>query len=220
MSRSKYILLLTFLTASLLLAPATFVVQAHADDEAVAESTVVSEEGEEESTKPKKTLQERVAERKEKRAIKLNSAQTVRLKNRCKSAQGRINSLNENVKGIEKNRTALYDKIVVRLNELVDKIGDQADTTTLKTEITTLSEKVDDFKGHIAAYRTSLDDLAQMDCEADPEGFKASLETAKEYRAELLTISKDIRMTIKDNIKPLLQEIKKQLNPESESEEE
>lgn len=182
------------------------------------EHEVTTQSTEAEETTTTKTLAERLAERKEKLQTKLTNAQQNRLKARCKAAQGLLGSLGTRVKGVEKNRTALYDKVVEKLNGLVTRIGDQADTAELQAQIAVLEEKIAAFKTDITAYKQAISDLAEMDCVADPTAFRASLDEAKTLHAALLQTSKDIRAYINDAIKPTLQTIRAELAAAKEEE--
>ncbi len=204
----KLLLCLMFVVS--LLGVNTVAAHEGADDTTTETTTTESE------ATPKKTLEERLAARKEAMKTKLTNAQQTRLKARCKASQGLINSLHVRVKGLEKNRTSLYDKVIDKLNALVTKIGDKADTTELKAEIEVLQQKVDHFEADIAAYKQAISDLGEMDCAADPAAFKSSLDEAKTLHANLLQTSKDIRAYINDTIKPTLQNIRASLQKETD----
>lgn len=203
-------LLLCLMFVALLLGVNTVAAHEGADDTTTETTTTETE------ATPKKTLEERLTARKEAMKTKLTTVQQTRLKARCKASQGLINSLHTRVKGLEKNRTSLYDKVVDKLNALVTKIGDKADTTELKAEIEILQQKIDHFKTDIATYRQTISDLGEMDCAADPAAFKSSLDEAKTLHAGLLQTSKDIRAYINDTIKPTLQNIRASLQKETD----
>ena len=95
------------------------------------------------------------------------------------------------------------------LNKLQTKLSGQGvDTTQLAAEITALKEKIDTFNNDLGAYRETLSDIANMDCEADPSAFKASLDQARESLKKVHADAVDIRTYVKDTIKPTLQTIR------------
>lgn len=194
----------------------SFTVMAHAEEGADAEETVSSQTAEEK----KKLLEERLAERKAALEQKLTAAQETRLKARCKSAQGLLKAAEVRIKGVETRRMNAYEKLTNRLNELSTKLKDQGvDTTELDAQLTELQTKVDAFKEQITEYKQSVSDLAAMDCTADPEAFKASLEAARTARAEAVDAAKAIHDYVLGTIKETLKEIKTQLEKDNEGEE-
>jgi hypothetical protein len=167
----------------------------------------------------KKTLEERIAERKAKLEEKLTALQEARLKNRCKSAQGKINQVENRINGIKTSRGKIYGNLTDRLKKLVEKLKlADVDTTKLESQITELETKITAFNTAVTDYETAVSDLVAMDCEADPEAFKASLEEARTLRETVVTAAKDIRMYVKETIKPTLQTIRKELEAEKEKE--
>jgi len=168
----------------------------------------------------KQELLDRLNKRKTELKIKLTTAAKTRLQNRCKAAQGLLSSLEGRIKGIETSRTQVYGNLEERLEKLSAKLKEAGlDTTTLDSQLETLSQKIDIFETDLAAYKQAVADLAAMDCEADPEAFKASLEEARTLRLKLHQSSLDIRIYVKETIKPTLAQLREQLKTKSEGEE-
>lgn len=168
----------------------------------------------------KKSLAERVEKRKTELKTQLKASEKARLKTKCKASQGKISSIRGRIKGIETSRSEVYKNMINRLTNLSDKLENKgADTTELDATIAELQTKIETFNTDLAAYKQAVSDLADMDCEADPDGFKASLEAA---RTALATVNQDalaVRSYLQDTIKPLLKTIRAQLaeaKPESE----
>lgn len=191
------------LVPSLILAP----VSAVGNDNGDGDTSVSSDA----SDKVKTTLEERLAERKAKIQAKLDRAQETRLKGRCRAAQVILKSYGERLGRLDERRTAAHDTVVAKLNDIVTRVGDQADTTELKTSIETLQDKIDDFETTLDEYRQAVDDLAAMECTEDPEAFKATLETVRTQRKDLLADAKDIRKFVIETIKPQLKELRTEL---------
>ena len=174
------------------------------------DTTTVQEE-------PKTTIQERLAKRKEAMTAKLTAAQQARLKGRCRAAQAKLGTINDRALEVKANRLKAYANLDKHLNALVAKVGDKADTTELQAEIKVLAEKVDVVEQALEDYHQAVSDLKEMDCVADPDGFKASLEEARSLQAKLKEASIDIHNYIKDTIKPTLKALRAALAKQKES---
>jgi len=157
------------------------------------------------------SLAQRLADRKARLQTKLTTAQQVRLKARCKAAQGLLNPMREKVAAIQKNRVNAYDALSDQLNSLITKVGDKADTTELKTELDTYHDKVNDFETSLNDYKQAVSDLVDVDCVSDPAAFKASLDSARTLLTDARTKAADIRTYVTDTIKPSLQKLRDQL---------
>lgn len=162
-------------------------------------------------------LQERLNERLKSQKTKLNPAQKNRLQSTCKNAQGLLGPRHSKFKTNDKKRGDIYNGVVSKLTSLSKRLKERSlDTTELDAAITTLQGKITTFSADTAAYQEAIADLIEMDCAADPDAFKASLEVA---RSSLSTINGDslgIRTHIKDVIRPILTDLRAQLATEKE----
>lgn len=163
------------------------------------------------ATQPSLTREQRIEQRKTTRQTRLSNAQSNRLRNRCKAAQTVLVAHLQKVETVESNRTKSYEKIQSRLDSLVQGVGTQVDTTELQAAVTSLKDKIDAFKASVNAYKETVSDVSGMDCTADPAGFRASLDTAKVERGELLQEATGIRIFIQQTVKPALQEVRTSL---------
>lgn len=157
------------------------------------------------------TLEFRLQKRKDTLKTRLTAAQQVRLRARCQAAQTLVTTLSEKVESIQKKRVNAHDRVQDHLTILRDKLGDQADTTKLQAAMEELQRRTDAVEAKLASYSQALVDLRQMNCTADPTGFKASLDEARTLRIELVQDVADIRKFIQDSLKPELQVIKQSL---------
>lgn len=159
-----------------------------------------------------KALAERIAKRKAELKTQLKASEKTRLKSKCKASQGLVSSLRGRIKGIETSRSQVYKNMTNRLTSLSEKLENKGvDTTEFDAAITELQTKIDTFNTDLAAYKQAVSDLADMDCQADPDGFKASLEAARSARQKVNDDGKAIRNYLKETIKPLLKSIRTQL---------
>jgi hypothetical protein len=182
----------------------------------------VTEETKRELTAEEKTaLQERLAKRKTELKIRVTTTEKQRLATRCKNATGPISSLRGRIKGIETSRAQVYDNLVDRLTSLSTKLEARGlNTDELNQQIETLQEKITTFQTDLATYKQIVADLGDMDCAADPEAFKASLEAARSALAKVKLDGTDIRTYVSDTIKPTLKTIREAISAQEESESE
>ena len=159
-----------------------------------------------------KTREERVTERKTKTTERLTQVKQNQVKLRCKAANGLIKSAQSRIGSFEAKRTHVYSGLVTRLQELSPKFkAAGVDVTKYDEQVATLKTKADAYDADITALKTSVDDLAGMDCAADPEGFMATLMEAKELRTSVIAKGKDFRAYLKDTLKPTLTDIRTQI---------
>lgn len=59
-----------------------------------------------------------------------------------------------------------------------------------------------------------LSDLSEMDCAADPTGFKATLEALRTKRVEIVSMQGVLKSSINESVKPILQNIRPTLQEE------
>jgi predicted nucleic acid-binding Zn-ribbon protein len=182
----------------------------------VAQTTTTKPELTEEE---KKALQERLTKRKAEMKVRLTAAEKQRLQTRCKNSTGKISELRGRIKGIETSRAQVYENLVNRLTKLSTRLQERGvDTTELDSQITELQEKIATFTTDLAAYKVAVGDLEDMDCAADAESFKASLEAARAAREKIKVDIADIKTYVNDTIKATLKEIRTALVKEDGSE--
>lgn len=155
----------------------------------------------------------RIEEYKKRLSEKLSAVEERRLKNSCKAAQQIAANLANSVTEIQQRRQTAYDKVNESLNRLVAKLIEAGvDIAELEAANSEFSKQKDDYLSAINTYKLAVEDLTQMDCEADPEAFKAALTTAREVRVSIVSSSQSLRAYLTDVIKPILIEIKQQMS--------
>lgn len=144
--------------------------------------------------------------------IKLGAQEKTRLQARCKASQGLVSSLSGRVNGTETSRTEVYANITDRLTDLSAKFKNKGtDTTALDADIAILKTNIASFKTDLAVYKQNASDLSELDCNTDPDAFKAALLATRSAQE---TVNKDalaIRAYVNDTIKPLLKTLRAQL---------
>lgn len=174
------------------------------------QTTVLATNGESGGNSPD-DVKRRVAERKEALKTRLTAAKQARIKNRCKASQGKLGSLQGRITGLETSRAQVYQNLTNRLTRLSEQLATHnVDVTELNTQITELTTLTEAFTTDLTAYKTAVADLAAMDCESDPEGFQASLESAREARAKAAESAKAVRTYLAETIKPTIKELRAQ----------
>ncbi len=155
------------------------------------------------------TLQERLQKRKTAIQTRLDNVQKLRVQARCRAAQKVVGGVNNRLGNVKTRRDAAYDNTVHHLTELVTKLkAHEINTTDLEKQIAELQTKITTFKTDIAKYQEAAGDLADMDCTADPDGFKASLDQGRTLRAQVVTDAQAVHSYIQDPIKKTLQTIR------------
>ena len=154
----------------------------------------------------------RIEEYKTKQKKQLSTDEEKKVAGICKNSQQKLEKINTNIASILVKRQEKLDKIVNKLKALELKVQETAiDTTQINNAITTFEAKSTALSEGFAEYQLVLDDASTIDCETDPEGFKASLEAARAKRAEVRTMATEINDYIRDSVRPVLTQIKTSL---------
>lgn len=161
---------------------------------------------------PGSTLEQRVEQRKAEQAIVLDAKQIKRIEEQCRTSQPRISRLVEAADKLLADRLQKYNRIDAAILVSIGKLKlANKDTFYLESFRDEYNNAVEVFKTNHTSYRQSMDDMVVMNCQADPVGFKALLETARIYNSESMILSSDISRTVIDNIKPIIDEYAKEL---------
>jgi hypothetical protein len=172
-------------------------------------------------TSAKKTREQRVQERKEKVKERLSVAKERQVKLRCKAANGLIKSASKRIGSFEAKRKNVYGGAATRLQELSPKLQAAGiDTATFDEQVAILKTKAEAYNTALAGLKTAVEDLGDMDCAADPQGFMATLMDVKEHREDVIAKGLDFRSYLKNTVKPTLRNIKQQLEAKKAEKEE
>lgn len=175
---------------------------------------VVAQENNQEAAEQRRAArQERIQQRKDNLQLRLGQAQLSRLEDRCQNAQGKLRSTLVRVNGIKVSREQVHSNLVDRLTNASAKLqASNVNVTDLDKHIATLQANIEEFQANLEAHQEALLDLADMDCQADPEGFKASLETARASQQSLREDTKTIKTFLNETMKPLLNSVRSNLD--------
>jgi hypothetical protein len=189
----------------LLLLPAAIVIPVLSLESHYAPSTQAQ-------TQPDNAQAQRVAAYKTALGREVQESEQTKIRLRCSVAQANAKTLATRLNTVQKSRGAAYDKILLDLNTLLGKLEKQAfETTALQENVNTLQGKVDSFKKDMNDYYTAVNDMATVDCAADPVAFIASLQAARKAHEATLPLVADIRAYVTNTIKPTLVQVRGQI---------
>ncbi len=156
----------------------------------------------------KSELAARLQNRKAKLQTRLSNEESARLGNRCVAAQKLFAGVGK--KFVEKDtpQRAKYDAYIARLQRVIQKADAEGlDTTDLKKNMETFSQKHQAMIAAINDFNLSISDLQSIDCKSDPTSFKATLESAraslKDVQAAREELGKIAKGPVQESIKAL-----------------
>jgi hypothetical protein len=113
-------------------------------------------------------------------------------------------------------RTQVYGSIDAKLWIVTGQLKlAKQDTFQLEKQRLTLLDKTNNFQTLATNYKQTLDDSLVINCQADPNGFKALVDTARIYHDQLRAQSTDSHDYIVNTIKPGLGDFVIKLQPKS-----
>jgi len=154
----------------------------------------------------------RIADYKQRVTDRLSATEERRIVAACKAAQVVVAKLQSNLSTAIERRKDAYANVSEKLAEVVRKLKvASVDTTELEDAVTEMERQAAAVIVAAEEYSATLTDLTEMDCEADPSGFKAALVVAREQRAAVVSQAQSLKEYVKVNIKAILQKIREQL---------
>ncbi len=161
---------------------------------------------------------QRLTQRKAERGIKLDEKDEKRFAQRCVVVQGKIRTIYQSATTSINDRNNSYQQVDAKLWVIIGqlKLAGQ-DTFQLEKQRGTFVKQINDFQTTGANFTQTLDDLQVINCEADVVGFKALLDTARLYYAQVIDKSNAINNYVVNDIKATLGEHVSALQPKSEA---
>jgi hypothetical protein len=161
-------------------------------------SSLITPPGQEDTT----TIDQRMAARRPK--VQLSAADKLAIAGKCQLAQTAINDRKTKDIKAASIRLQTYNELVKRLTFLVNNLSSQGnDASRLLNAENYFVASINNYLSDAQQYKVAMDDLVIMDCQADPAGFRATLNEAKNLRAKL---NPDV-VTIKNNLANLQKEL-------------
>lgn len=162
------------------------------------------------------TLDQRIAQRKAERGTNLSSLDQKRIVNTCKGAQTKIRAIETSEVSMLDKRTQVYGSVDAKLWIVTGQLKlAKQDTFQLEKQRLALADKTNNFETVATNYKQALDDSLVINCQADPNGFKALVDTARIYHDQLRAQSADSHDYIVNTIKSTLNDFVSKLQPQS-----
>jgi len=165
------------------------------------------------------TIEQRVNQRKQERKIALDENNKKRLESVCVNTQTKIRILRDEYVKVSDKRSEVYRKIDARLWVLIGSLKYiNKDTFKLEQQRSEFLKQVKAYENSVSQFRQTLEDAAAINCKADPEGFKALIDTARLYNTQIRTQANGIRQYVTDQIKPTVTAHADALKPKTSTE--
>lgn len=171
--------------------------------------TPIAVHAQQDQTDPKRLEREkRISQRVSRVKPDLSDEQKRNYKLRCKGAQTKVSKHLDNAKRFSDNHDKKFDTFLDKTSSLVDKLETEGkDVATAQTVIEKAANANVAVKTAYESYVLALTDTAEIDCQIDPAGFRASIDEAKQKFRDLRTARQDLRKLIKVDLKTALQSI-------------
>jgi len=161
------------------------------------------------------TIEQRIAQRKAAARIQQSSARVEQLVAKCTLAQNAIGQLRTKDTKVRVTRNQAYTGLANRLNAVVINLGNQGvNASELFAKQKQFNESINKYLATSMEYKTAVDDLVNMDCKADTNGFESTLATVRSLRTQLAAEAGAIKAQLGPLIDALTN-VKKQLNSET-----
>lgn len=158
------------------------------------------------------TLEERTNQRKQARQIQLDPTQQQHIQTHCQASQLHLSRVSDRILGTTIRRKQTYDSLISRLSGLSEKIqATQVATADYDKIVQELQSKVQAFYTTVDNLEIAVNDLANLDCQADPVGYQATLEEARSLRTQTVQNMSDVSNYLRSSLKPELQDIRNQV---------
>jgi len=164
------------------------------------------------------SFEARLAQRKAEQNITLEEKDQKRLEQTCVNVQSKIRTINQSATTVINDRNLSYKRVDAKLWVTIGrlKLATQ-DTFELEKQRTSFAQQINDFQTTGSNYTQTLDDIQLINCQADPVGFKALLETARFYHKQLISQANAVHAYVANDIKKTLDTHVSDLKPKAET---
>ncbi len=157
-------------------------------------------------------LDQRVTERLKRLKTTLDDNQLRVIKARCKAAQNKIKAIKKVAAVYSGAQNERVGNILNNLDRLSGNLRNQgADTTAIDDEVEKIKQLQTKIDTAYEDYLLAIDDSAVIDCQESPEGFRLSLDDAKQQFTQLRDLRNSLRQVIKDDLRQTLINLKDSL---------
>lgn len=160
-------------------------------------------------TNPERLEREkRISERISRVKPKLTDEQKQAYKISCKGAQTKVAVHLKNAEKFSENHDKKFDEMIDRIDKLAIRLETAGrDVSSVKTALAKAADSNKKIQTAYSSYILALSDTSQVDCQVDPEGFRASIDEAKQEFAQLIKLRVEVRQLIKQDLKTALQSV-------------
>lgn len=156
-----------------------------------------------------RALNQRVDERIQRLKVNLDSQEIQNLKTNCKSAQDKLNSIEESAAAYYSAQNEKIGSIINNLNRLIGSLEDEGhDAVGIKQDLEAINKQKANIDKAYENYIEAVNDSANMNCEENPAGFRSSVDDAKEQFTSLADYRKSLKDLIKVDLKETLISLK------------
>lgn len=156
-------------------------------------------------TKSGSSLKERISQRKKERGIKLDEIESLRVVGVCNNSQTQIRNMRDSYVPVADKRSKAYNQVDSKLWVAIGGLKYiEFDTFSLERQRVELLKKINNYEKLYDQFNEALDDAVNMNCKADPEGFKALIETARIYNVQIRDQLNEITTYTNDEIRKTL----------------
>lgn len=141
----------------------------------------------------------------------LKAQREERLDQKCAMIQERVSKRITNYDTNKEKHMTVYDNMKERISKFADKLsGDGYDVSKIKTDLTTLDEKIQKFSTDYASQVAKLNTLKDLACGHSDGEFKAGIADARTMMKTVHADAMDIRKYMQETVRPDIQALKKQ----------
>jgi hypothetical protein len=145
------------------------------------------------------SMAERIANRKNELKLNLGEAELSGIEAKCKPAQATITKIKSKDTVTIDNYYKAYEDIAGQVSGMISRLNEQGVSTAgIQTTLNLYVDSANRYLLDADKYKAALSDLETMDCQADAEGFAASLQDARNLRAKLATDSESAKVKVDD----------------------
>jgi protein subunit release factor A len=154
-------------------------------------------------------LDQRVTERIQKLKTVLSAGQIRDLKTRCKAAQNKLKTIKKVAAVYSSTQNKQVDTILSNADRLSGSLKNQGiDASPIDQKIEEINSLKTQIDSTYENYLLAIDDSAIIDCKVGPEGFRSSVDDAKNQFSELADLRKSLKDLIKIELRKTLIDLK------------
>lgn len=151
-------------------------------------------------------------------AAQANTAEPGRVRdtanNRCVKVQERIGGVLERYTELKQSQLQKYHRISEKVAQILDRAAAAGlPVADLRSQLAEFDTQVRELADRYEQVRAKLVEIQSMDCTANPEGYKAAFEQARELLKGVHDDAATLRGIYQEQIRPKLVELIKMMRP-------